>query len=363
MNKIIFATNNRHKIEEVQALLGSRYTVVSPAELGFDGDIPENQSTLEGNAMEKSEFIHSMFNLPCFADDTGLEVDALNGAPGVYSARYAGEDKDSHANIRKLLDEMKDKNNRKARFRCVISLIDEKGVGHLFEGRVEGEILHEPVGGNGFGYDSVFRPDGYNLSFAQMSLSEKNPISHRGNAVKKLTEYLTETSCRENITPVLPRIGNGYDVHVLAEGYDFWLGGIKIEHDKGCVAHSDGDTLIHAICDALLGAAALGDIGMHFPDNSAEFKGIDSKILLRRTVNILKDAGYLIGNIDATVCLQRPKIRLRIDEMRETLAELMEISADRVSVKATTTEKLGFVGREEGIAVYATALIYDYTQT
>ena len=155
------------------------------------------------------------------------------------------------------------------------------------------------------------------------------------------------------------RIGNGYDVHALAEGLPFWLGGVRIEHAKGCVAHSDGDVAIHALCDALLGAAALGDIGTHFPDTSAEYKGIDSKLLLGRTIRLLSDLGYSVGNVDVTICLQRPKIKDTIPEMRRILAETMGVEVDQVSVKATTTEKLGFVGREEGVAAYATALIYN----
>lgn len=154
------------------------------------------------------------------------------------------------------------------------------------------------------------------------------------------------------------RIGNGYDVHVLAEGLELWLGGIRLEHEKGCVAHSDGDVIIHALCDALLGAAALGDIGLHFPDTSGEFKNIDSKILLKKTVGIIESEGYKIGNVDCTLCLQRPKVRPFIDKMRATLAGVMGIDTGSVSIKATTTEKLGFTGREEGVAAYATALIY-----
>ena len=154
------------------------------------------------------------------------------------------------------------------------------------------------------------------------------------------------------------RIGNGYDVHALAEGLPMRLCGVGIEHDKGPVAHSDGDAAIHALCDALLGAAALGDIGLHFPDTSPEYRGIDSRILLSRTVALLGSRGWSIGNVDVTICLQRPKLRPRIDAMRHTLAEILNISVERVSVKATTTERLGFVGREEGVAVYATALIY-----
>lgn len=157
------------------------------------------------------------------------------------------------------------------------------------------------------------------------------------------------------------RIGNGYDVHALAEGLPLWLGGIRIEHTKGCIAHSDGDVVIHAICDALLGAVALRDIGVHFPDNSAEFKGIDSKILLSRTVQLLREKGYTVGNIDAVICLQQPKIKPFIPEMQKVLAGIIGIEEDCMSVKATTTEKLGFVGREEGIAAYAVALVHKTT--
>jgi 2-C-methyl-D-erythritol 2,4-cyclodiphosphate synthase len=157
---------------------------------------------------------------------------------------------------------------------------------------------------------------------------------------------------------MIPRIGFGYDVHVLSEGYDFWLGGIKLEHYKGCIAHSDGDTLIHALCDALLGAAAMNDIGTHFPDTYEKYQGIDSKILLSNVIQLLEKENYGIGNIDITVCLQKPKIKDYIPEIRQILAEIMKTSIENVSVKATTTEKLGFAGREEGIAVYAVALIY-----
>lgn len=154
------------------------------------------------------------------------------------------------------------------------------------------------------------------------------------------------------------RIGHGYDVHALADGLRFVLGGIEIPHSKGCVAHSDGDVAIHALCDALLGAAALGDIGLHFPDTSDEFSGIDSRILLRRTVALIREKGFRIGNVDCTIRMQRPKLRPYIDRMREALAAEMEIGVDRVSVKATTTERLGFEGREEGVSVSAVALIY-----
>ena len=153
------------------------------------------------------------------------------------------------------------------------------------------------------------------------------------------------------------RVGNGYDVHLLALGLEFWLGGIKIEHTKGCVAHSDGDTLIHALCDAMLGALALGDIGKHFPDNSQEFRGIDSKILLARVNDLIKAKGYALVNADCTILLQKPKVAPYIIPMRECLAKVLGVEVDRVSVKATTTEGAGFVGREEAIAVYATVLL------
>ena len=153
------------------------------------------------------------------------------------------------------------------------------------------------------------------------------------------------------------RIGNGYDVHRLAHGLPLFLGGIQIPHTKGAVAHSDGDTLIHALCDALLGAAALGDIGMHFPDDNIYNKGIDSKILLSRTAALLDAAGYQPVNIDAVICLQAPKIAPFIPLMRATLSRILALPEDAVSVKATTTESLGFVGREEGIAVYAVCII------
>ena len=153
------------------------------------------------------------------------------------------------------------------------------------------------------------------------------------------------------------RIGHGYDVHALAEGLPLYLGGVKVEHTKGCVAHSDGDVAIHAICDALLGALALGDIGKLFPDTSAEFKGIDSKILLRRVCNVVAEQGYSISNVDCTIAMQRPKLRPHIDTMRATLAEVMGLTVDRVSVKATTTERLGFEGREEGVSATAVTLL------
>lgn len=153
------------------------------------------------------------------------------------------------------------------------------------------------------------------------------------------------------------RIGNGYDVHALAERLPLWLGGIRIESPLGCIAHSDGDVAIHALCDALLGALALGDIGKHFPDTSDEFKGIDSKLLLARVMELVKERGWTVCNADITIAMQKPKLAPYIVAMRECLAGIMGIGIERVSVKATTTEKLGFVGRSEGCEVYAVALL------
>ena len=153
------------------------------------------------------------------------------------------------------------------------------------------------------------------------------------------------------------RVGFGFDVHQLKEGLDFWLGGIIVPHTKGGLGHSDADVLVHTICDALLGAANLGDIGKHFPDTAAEYKGIDSKILLKEVMVLIRNKGYEIGNIDSTICLQIPKIGPYIPEMKKVLATCMNIDVDQLSIKATTTEKLSFVGREEGVSAYATVLI------
>lgn len=153
------------------------------------------------------------------------------------------------------------------------------------------------------------------------------------------------------------RVGFGYDVHRLVEGRELWLGGIRLEHEKGLLGHSDADVLIHAICDALLGAANMRDIGYHFPDTAGEYENIDSKVLLRKTVDLIATKGYRVGNIDATVCAERPKLKARIPDMQQILAEVMQIDPDDVSIKATTTEKLGFTGREEGISAYAVVLI------
>jgi 2-C-methyl-D-erythritol 2,4-cyclodiphosphate synthase len=154
------------------------------------------------------------------------------------------------------------------------------------------------------------------------------------------------------------RVGIGYDVHQLADGLKFVLGGVPIAHEKGPVAHSDGDVLIHAICDALLGAANLHDIGTHFPDTSNDYKGVDSKLLLKKTIALLNESGYKVGNIDSTVCLQKPKLKEYIPVMQETLARVINTDVENISVKATTTERLGFVGREEGISAYAVVLLY-----
>lgn len=156
------------------------------------------------------------------------------------------------------------------------------------------------------------------------------------------------------------RVGFGFDVHQLVEGRELWLGGVRLEYEKGLLGHSDADVLIHAVCDALLGAANMRDIGYHFPDTAGEFKDVDSKILLKRTVELIATKGYRVGNIDATICAERPKLKSYIPAMQEKMAEVMDIDPDSVSIKATTTEKLGFTGREEGISAYATVLIEKY---
>ncbi len=192
MKKLVFATNNAHKLEEIRAILGDKVEILSLNDIDCHADIPETADTLQGNAALKAQYIYENYGLDCFADDTGLEVEALNGAPGIYSARYAGgEGHDSEANMKKLLSEMQDKDNRKARFRTVICLI-EGGKEHFFEGIVNGSIIRERKGGAGFGYDPVFMPDGYSETFAEMGNDEKNKISHRARAVQKLCEYLNK---------------------------------------------------------------------------------------------------------------------------------------------------------------------------
>lgn len=187
--KLVFATNNQHKLEELQAMLGDEIKLLSLKDIGCTEDIPEEQATLEGNANQKSAYVYEMYGFDCFADDTGLEIEALNGEPGVYSARYAGEEKSAEANMEKVLEKLSKINNRKARFRTVISLII-KGKENQFEGIIEGEIITKKRGGSGFGYDPIFKPTGFETTFAEMDLIAKNEISHRGRAVKKLVNYL-----------------------------------------------------------------------------------------------------------------------------------------------------------------------------
>lgn len=191
MKQIVFATNNSHKVEEVRNKLNGLFEIRTLSEIDCTDDIPETSDTLQGNAGQKSHYLFDRFHCDCFADDTGLEVEALNGAPGVYSARYAGPAKDSEANIDKLLAELEGKTNRRAKFRTVISLILD-GKEHLFEGSVTGTILTERHGSQGFGYDPVFQPDGFDRSFAELSMEEKNKISHRGKATEKLICFLND---------------------------------------------------------------------------------------------------------------------------------------------------------------------------
>ena len=193
--KLVFATQNHNKLREVQALLGNNFQLIDLTQLDFHDEIPETQPTIKGNAAEKAWFIYNKFGIACFADDTGLEVDALNGAPGVYSARYAGPGKNAHDNLTKVLAEMKGKENRNARFKTVLALIID-GKEYFFEGIVEGVILEAERGHDGFGYDPIFQPEGYDQTFAEMPLSVKNAISHRGKAFKALDDYLKQAVIR-----------------------------------------------------------------------------------------------------------------------------------------------------------------------
>lgn len=204
--KIVFATNNQHKLSEIRSILGESIEVLSLKDIGCDVDIPETGMTLEENALQKAQYVYDHYHIDCFADDTGLEVDALNGAPGIYSARYASmandssASHDSEANMARLLKELGENNNRKARFRTVIALIQKRNICecgctaikevHQFEGIVEGEIIRERRGGEGFGYDPIFQPDGYDQTFAELGMVIKNHISHRARAVQKLANYL-----------------------------------------------------------------------------------------------------------------------------------------------------------------------------
>lgn len=187
--KLVFATNNKHKLEEISRMLDRQHEIISLEEIGCHDDIPEDHDTLEENALQKARYIKEHFGFDCFADDTGLEIEALDKRPGVYSARYAGPAKDSEENMKKVLRDMTGIANRKACFRTVIALI-MNGKEYLFEGRVDGTILTAKQGEAGFGYDPIFQPDGYTLSFAEMPMDEKNTISHRGRATQKLCEFL-----------------------------------------------------------------------------------------------------------------------------------------------------------------------------
>lgn len=189
--QLVFASNNKNKIKEIQQLVPSNITILSLEDIGCDVDIPETADTIEGNAILKANYITENYGYPCFADDSGLEVNALNGAPGVYSARYAGEEKDDNKNIDKLLFELSDRTNRKANFKTVIAL-NLNGEQHLFTGIINGEIIHERRGTSGFGYDPVFIAEDYNVTFAEMSMEEKSAISHRGKAVKQLISFLNK---------------------------------------------------------------------------------------------------------------------------------------------------------------------------
>jgi XTP/dITP diphosphohydrolase len=191
MNPLCFATNNAHKIEEIQAILGEKFTILTLQEIGCEEDLAETQTTLEGNSLQKADYIWQKYGINCFADDSGLEVDALGGEPGVYSARYAGEQRNHSDNMEKLLQNLSKFEDKKAQFRAVITLI-LNGEIQQFEGIVRGKIIVEKRGTKGFGYDPIFVPNGYDTTFAEMDLAEKNPISHRGLAVQKLVSFLEE---------------------------------------------------------------------------------------------------------------------------------------------------------------------------
>ncbi len=198
MGKLVFATNNAHKLSEVRSILKPDFEIISLSDLNCNDDIPETADTLEGNAYLKAKYIYDKFGLDCFADDTGLEIDALGGEPGVYSARYAGEDHDAVKNMVKVLEKLGDSPNREACFRTVITLI-MGGKTHYFEGRIEGRILHHPRGAEGFGYDPIFVPENYLVSFAQLTPDEKNKISHRALAVKQLVSYLQNVKTETDV--------------------------------------------------------------------------------------------------------------------------------------------------------------------
>ncbi len=191
--KLVFATNNPNKLKEAKSLLSNKLEILSLKDIGCEEELPETHDTLEENAFEKANYVYTNYSVNCFSEDTGLEIDALNGAPGVYSARYAGEHGNAEANMDLVLKNMKDVENRAARFRTIISLIID-GKKYQFEGIVTGEILKERVGADGFGYDPIFRPNGYETSFAEMPLEQKSSISHRGEAIRKLVSFLMSSS-------------------------------------------------------------------------------------------------------------------------------------------------------------------------
>ena len=201
------------------------------------------------------------------------------------------------------------------------------------------------------------------IGYTVLRFTNEDVLQDIDNVLEEISDALEEYKTNQSPLPSGGvgggyRVGLGYDVHQLVEGRDLWLGGIKIEHSLGLLGHSDADVLIHAICDALLGAAGLRDIGFHFPDTSEDTLNMDSKIILRRTVELLREHGYEVGNVDATVCAERPKLNPHIPQMQQTMAQVMDVDPGTVSIKATTTERLGFTGREEGISAYAVALIY-----
>jgi XTP/dITP diphosphohydrolase len=189
--RLCFASNNKHKLEEIKNVVGRKFEILSLADIKCNEELPETRNTLEGNSLQKAEYVLQHYNTPCFADDTGLEVEALHGAPGVYSARYAGNHRNTDDNIALLLQNLKNDTNRKARFRTVITLIGVEAQPVFFEGIIRGEIISEKRGSSGFGYDPVFIPEGHSKTFAEMTLEEKNKLSHRAIAVKKLAEYLS----------------------------------------------------------------------------------------------------------------------------------------------------------------------------
>ena len=193
--KLVFATNNQNKVNEIKSLIGNGVEILSLKDIGCNEELPETKETLEGNALQKARYVADNYNVNCFADDTGLEIESLNGAPGVYSARYAGVECKAEDNMTKVLAELGDKENRLAKFRTIVALII-KGEEHSFEGKIDGSITRSKSGSDGFGYDPIFQPNGFDITFSEMSMAEKNAISHRGKAVAKLVAFLKEESPR-----------------------------------------------------------------------------------------------------------------------------------------------------------------------